>query len=228
MTAPIPPTGRPHLPAYLREVYAWAYLSRWGRRLFDRPVAVHSILLGNAARLMGGVERLIAPGARVLQIACVYGDFSRRLARRAGALEVIDAAAVQVRGVRRKLAEFPHARARRHDATLPFAAHFDTVVCFFLLHEVPDACKRRIVDNALAAVAPGGFAVFVDYHRPARWHPARPLIATVFRLLEPFAATLWQRPIASFASHAQDWDWQQRTVFGGLYQQVIARRRSEP
>ncbi len=101
---------------------------------------------------------------------------------------------------------------------------YDAVCCFFLLHELPDAHKARVVDGLLASVADGGKVVFVDYHRPHPLHPLRAPMSLVFRSLEPFAGTLWRREIASLAANP-GFVWRKQTLFGGLYQKVVAERR---
>jgi SAM-dependent methyltransferase len=216
------------VPAYLARTYTWAYLDRRTLPWLDRGLVVSAILWGNAGRLMRAAVAHFAPGQRVLQAACVYGDFSAMLARRVGPdgrLEIVDVAPLQVANARRKLAGQPQARVRVANLTLPQQRRFDGVCAFFLLHEVPEAERRQIVDNLLAAVAPGGKAVFVDYHRPAGWHPLRPVMHLVFRWLEPFAPSLLAAPIEGYARDAAAFAWHKRTLFGGLYQEVVAERR---
>ena len=216
------------VPAYLRDVYAWAYLNPMSRAVFDQSFMVWSILWGNVGRLIRSVLEEIEPGQRVLQTACVYGNFSRQLADRVGPhgqLEVIDIAPIQVRYTREKLRRQPQASVRLADAAMPTGRRYDVVCCFFLLHEVPPDYKRRIVDALLDSVEPGGKVVFVDYHRPVPWHPLKAPMGLVFKALEPFAREIWDEEIADYASTADDWNWQKRTFFGGLYQKVVATRR---
>ncbi len=217
------------LPAYLREVYAWAYLRPGMAVLLDRQTVVEAILWGNARRLIGRVLAEIKPGWRVLQPAAVYGTFSRQLAVAlgpAGRLEVSDIAPLQVALTRRKLAGLGQASVDLRDAAEPRRTLYDAVTCFFLLHEVPDAMKARIVAALLGAVRPGGKAVFVDYHRPRRGHLLRPFMDLVFERLEPFARALWHHPITHYAGPLEaSFDWRKETLFGDLYQVVVATRR---
>lgn len=216
------------LPEYLRRTYTWAYLSPRTLPWLDRAPVVSAILWGNAGRLMRWAVAQFAPGERVLQAACVYGDFSPMLARRVGAdgrLSIRDVAPIQIANVRRKLASLPQADAEVANLVEPLAGQYDGVCCFFLLHEVPEDERRRIVANLLAAVRPGGRAVFVDYHRPHRWHPLAPVMAGVFRWLEPFAESLLDVPLQTLADEARYFEWHKETRFGGLYQLVVARRR---
>lgn len=230
MSEPTDAVLRPSaLPDYLRRTYTWAYLNPHTLPWLDRAPVVSAILWGNAGRLMRWAVGQFVPGERVLQAACVYGDFSLMLARQVGfegLLEVVDVAPIQVANVRRKFAGFPQGSAHVADLVKPLDAQYDGVCCFFLLHEVPDAERRQIVANLLAAVRPGGRAVFVDYHRPQRLHPLAPVMQLVFRWLEPYAASLLDTPIATLAEEASAFEWRKETRFGGLYQLLVATRRS--
>ena len=74
----------PALPDYLVRHYRWAYLRPTSLRIFDRPLVVSAILWGQYRRLSNAALAEIAPGANVLQLACVYGDLTPRLARHLG------------------------------------------------------------------------------------------------------------------------------------------------
>lgn len=214
------------VPDYLRDTYTWAYLSRLGTRVFDRQPVVNAILWGNARRLIRWVTSQLRPGQHVMQPAAVYGSFSRDLAAALGPdgrLEVSDVAPIQVALTRRKLSGVRQAEVACVDATTRGRGPYDAVTCFFLLHEVPDAVKTQVVDALLDAVKPGGQVIFVDYHRPHALHPLRPIMALVFRSLEPFAPALWQREIRDYASAPDRFSWRKDTLFGGLYQRVIAK-----
>ena len=69
------------VPDYLMRVYWWAYVHPRSVCLFERQWLVNLILWGNFGRLRDAAldalgERL---DGRTLQIACVYGDLTRRL-----------------------------------------------------------------------------------------------------------------------------------------------------
>lgn len=217
------------VPAYLSEVYTWAYLAPANVELLDRSIVVDVLLFGNARRLMKSALDEIEPGQKVLMAAHVYGDFVNRLADKVGpdgAFDVIDVAPIQVEHCRRKIGHLDHVTVRQADAAMPGAGLYDVVVCFFLLHEVPDGKKRAIMNALLERVAPGGKALFVDYHEPSRLHPVRYILKLVNRLLEPFAMSLWKHELKAFASEPERYSWTKRTFFGGVYQKVVVRRRS--
>lgn len=222
-------TAAPSVPDYLSRVYTWAYLTPAYSRYLDTSLVVSAILWGNANRLMRAGFSEFEEGQSVLQPACVYGDFSNRLAKvlgPQGTLHVTDVAPNQVEACRRKLARHPSARIGLADAAEPREQDYDGVCCFFLLHEVPEDYKARIVRNLLEATRPGGKTVFVDYHGPHWAHPLRPIMILVWRLLEPFALALSQREIRDYApAHlAERFTWRKHTYFGGLYQKVVATR----
>lgn len=103
------------MPAYLRDIYSWAYLTPWLADWLDRQVVVQAILWGNAQRLISDVLAEVKAGDRVFQPAAVYGDFSRQVAVKIGGngqLEVRDIAPLQVDLTRRKLADLPQAQSR--------------------------------------------------------------------------------------------------------------------
>jgi|SRR5271166_6132789 len=218
------------LPAYLRDVYSWAYLTPWLAVYLDRQIVVQTILWGNAQRLIDDVLAEMEPGDRVFQPAAVYGDFSRQVADkigRQGRLDVRDVAPLQIDLLRRKLADLAHAHVSYGDAAdpNPDEERADVVACFFLLHEVPDEVKAQITRAMLELVAPGGKCVFVDYHRPLRFHPLKPLMQKIFQWLEPFATSMWLSEISDWAGPlAGKFRWRKRTRFGGMYQVVVAQR----
>nr|AKA62177.1 putative rhodoquinone biosynthesis methyltransferase-like protein RQUA [Mastigamoeba balamuthi] len=215
------------------DVYSWAYVNPRCVRFFDRDLCVGVILWFYHRALQREVFRSVARGTgRVLQANSVYGSYIPNLAAHLGpgcrALDVVDVMPIQVESVRRKLKRFPFARAWVDDATVVRADEpYDAVVSYFLHHELPDADKRQATDNLLGNVAPGGRAVFVEYHRMAWWHPLRVVMWAVWALLEPFAAVMqtvdsvrdWASPDV-----AAKFQWSKRTLFWGMYQVTTARR----
>jgi len=172
----------------------------------------------------------IQAGQRMLQAACVHGDLSPRLAGLVGCdgrLDVVDIVPLQVAGCRRKLKDFPHASVRLADAATPGGGPYDAVLCYFLLHELPDERRRAVVDGLLGCLAPRGKVIFVDYHRPHFLHPLKPVQNLVFALLEPFAKRMWQSEIAEFTNAPDAFHWRKQTYFGGFFQKVVAAPTGE-
>jgi SAM-dependent methyltransferase len=219
--------AKPTVPGYLEKTYTWAYLRPFSVWLLDRPVVVNAILWGNYQRLLRAALAEMHPGQRVYQPACVYGRFSRQLAGFLGVggqLDVGDVAPAQVENCRRKLSGCTNARVHLWDAADRGPGGYDTVCCFFLLHEIPEVYKRRVVDHLLEAIEPNGKLVFIDYHGPRRSHPLKWIMRFINNTLEPFAQALWDNEISSYASRKDEFTWTKQTYFGGLYQKVVAER----
>ena len=212
----------------MQEIYHWAYLDSRNARLLDHELIVNTILWGNSPELRRSLLCEIEPASRVFQAAHVYGEMQPDLAKKIGPegrLDVVDVVPLQVDLCRRKLSGFPNVHVRLGDAANNDGRKYDAVVCYFLLHEIPDVNKHEVMDALLERLPKGGKAVFIDYHRTVPWHPLGGLMRLVFRTLEPFAAGLIGSEIRNYASHADNFDWCKQTFFGGLYQKVVAIRR---
>jgi ubiquinone/menaquinone biosynthesis C-methylase UbiE len=189
------------------------------------------IPFGPAGVLPGEAPNNAALPGRTLQIACVYGDLTARLARLAssggGQIDVVDVVPIQLANLARKLpAAAPVRLLLRNsgDLALPDAS-YDRALLFFLLHEQPDDVRRRTLSEALRVVRPGGTVVVVDYARPSLWHPARYLWLPLLHLLEPFAHGLWRHDVTAWLPTAGAGLAVSRTrLFGGLYQLVRITR----
>ena len=214
------------VPGYLREAYWWAYVHPSSVRLFERQWLVNLILWGNFARLRDAALAALGEPLEgsTLQIACVYGDLTQRLAQRVapgGKLDVVDVLAVQLDNLARKLP--PHAAVGliHGDSTrLDIASgSYDRALLFFLLHEQPEQARRATLAEALRVVRPGGRLAIIDYHRPRRSNPLYWPMAAILRTLEPFALDLWRREISEWLPRRVA-RLDQATMFGGLYQIV--------
>ena len=211
------------VPNYLEQTYWWAYVRPQAVRFWDRPWLIDLILWGNYQRLRDAA--LGALGERVdgrtLQIACVYGDITQRIASRlalGASLDVVDVVPAQLENVARKLRGDPRVGLIHADSSaLDIASGtYDQALLFFLLHEQPADVRRRTVAEALRILKPGGRLVILDYHRPRRWHPLYWPMVAVLKTLEPFALDLWREKLPVSGT--------QRTFFGALYQLVVVTK----
>ncbi len=230
------PPGTAHvstpIPEYLHKTYWWAYLHPNAVRVFERQWLVNLILWGNFARLRDAAlaEMGDTIDGRVLQVACVYGDFTEHVVRRLGPqarLDVIDVAPIQIRNLHAKLKTSRQVTVSRQDSTdLQFEdASHDSVVVFFLLHEQPADVRRKTIAEALRVTRPGGKVIFVDYHRPVAVSPFRYLMVPVLTILEPFAIDMWRGEIVDWLpADIQPAKVEKQTYFGGLYQKVVITR----
>ncbi len=218
------------VPDYMTEVYDWAYVNPRQVRLLDRNIVVRILLFLNDQRLMRAYLNEITPGMRVWQVAHVYGDLVKRVAQKVGAtglFHLTDITPAQIEHGTRKLADMKWAKVIRSDAATYVAGadDYDLICSFFLLHEVPEEKKYAIVNNMLKKLPKGGKAVFVDYHNPAKWQPVRYILLVVNHLLEPFAKALCDNEISHYAENAEQFVWEKKTFFAGVYQCVVVRHK---
>jgi ubiquinone/menaquinone biosynthesis C-methylase UbiE len=222
----------PPVPDYCQETYWWAYLHPRAVWFFERPWVVNLILWGHMRRLTDAVLEAIGPQPRgdLLQVACVYGNFTKRLAghvSKAGArLHLLDVAPIQLDNAQTKLAgegvHFHH-----QDSTqMRFPdGLFESTVVFFLLHEQPEEARLKTIAEALRVTRPGGKLVFVDYHSPRRSNPLRYIMRVVLSTLEPFALDLWRTELSELLRRYVPADHVESDLYGGgLYQRVVVTR----
>ncbi len=220
------------IPDYLHNTYWWAYLHPRAVHIFERQWLVNLILWGNFAKLRDAAlqEMGAVINGRVLQVACVYGDFTEHLVRRLGpqgSLDVIDVAPIQIKNLQSKLSNPQHVNALLQDST---DLHFedgshDSVVVFFLLHEQPADVRRKTISEALRVTKPGGKLIFVDYHKPVSINPFRYIMVPILTTLEPFAMDVWRGEIVDWLpAGVKVAKVEKQTYFGGLYQKVVVTR----
>lgn len=218
------------VPGYLAETYWWAYVHPRAVRLFEREWLVNLILWGNFGRLRDAALGALDPDSgRTLQIACVYGDLTRRLRGRihdAGVLDVVDVLPIQLDNLARKMPAGSALGLHQGDSSkLAFASgSYDQALLFFLLHEQPEEVRRSTIAEALRVLKPGGRLVIVDYHRPRVSNPLFWPMVAILGMLEPFAMDLWRNEISAWLPRDVKISMQKSTSFGGLYQLVTLEK----
>ncbi len=224
------PVEPPSIPHYLQDTYWWAYLHPKSFWFFEREWVVNLILWGNMKKLTNAVldDMELKPRSSVLQVACVYGDFSNRLASHLAPshsrLSVVDVAPIQLQNVEKKLAGQDNVSVHHQDSTsMAFPTDsFEETVVFFLLHEQPEDARRKTVEEAIRVTRPGGRITFVDYHGPKRSNPMRYVMKPILSWLEPFAMDLWRKELPAFMpADIKPEQIDSEFYFGGLYQKVV-------
>ena len=188
------------MPVYLARRYWWAYLWRVGAWFFDHQPVINAILFGQYKKLMRatlarlGCERT----GRMLQVTCVYGSLTPALIRKFDRrpLHIMDIAPVQLKLVQSKCKQPGCLLPTRMNAErLAYQSGvFDTVIIFFLLHEMPPEARHRVIAEAVRILAPNGRLIVTEYaplptrHVLYRFPPFRWLLTR----LEPFLDGFWR------------------------------------
>ncbi len=216
------------LPDYLLRYYRWAYVAPAALRFWDHEGLVDLILFHQYRRLRDLARTALrqGPAGDLLQIACVYGSLSACLVddlAPTARLHVVDVVPEQLRHLAAKLPAHASVLHRGDSAHLALAdASFARILIFFLLHEQPAPVRLATLREALRILRHGGRLVIVDFHRPAPWHPLRPLQWLIFRLFEPFARELWTAELIPLLQQLHpDLRIEQELICAGLYQRLI-------
>ena len=229
------PKLAPEIPEYLQDTYWWAYLHPKSFYFFERKWVVNLILWGNMKRLTEMVleELPDEPQSTILQIACVYGEFSSKVAdhldKTGSRLEIVDVAPIQLENVEKKLTGKQNVGVHNLDSTsMTFPdASFEQTVVFFLLHEQPEYARRKTVEEAIRVTRPGGKVIFVDYHGPQRKNPMRYVMKPILAWLEPYAMDLWREELpAFFPASIKPEQIESEFYFGDLYQKIVVTLNS--
>ncbi len=223
-------------PEYLARHYWWAYLSPFGAWFFDHRPIINAILFGQYTRIMHETLRryCLSERGRTLQLSGVYGDLTPTLVDCAGDhdFHLMDVAAIQLRAARRKLQL--NGRALRH---LDFLARmnaeslaytsdgFDTVVIYFLLHELPEDARRRALTEALRVLKPGGRLILAEYGTNANTHLLHrfPLFRWALQTAEPYLGSFWNQDLTALLKECGERVKKQvelrdeTPIFGGFY-----------
>jgi len=193
------------VPEYLARYYWWAYLWRGGIWLFDHQPIINAILFGQYDKLLNKTLARVEtrPGARLLQLTCVYGKLTPKLlATSANDVHLCDVADGQLQLARRKTrnvaARCPLARMNAEN--LAYANDcFDQVIVFFLLHEMPAEARLRTYAGIARVIRPGGSVLITEYATTPRHHLLYRFVPFrwVLGRLEPFLPGFWQEDVAA-------------------------------
>lgn len=221
------------LPAYTTKVYGDIYNSLERSSELDTRFSANLRSFFQYGRLVSSALHGISQNQTVLQLGQVFGyqiDEVAQLIGAYGQYDLIDINPFQVARNQEKYGHiYPCLNIFREDAaTMKFENKYDVVLCFMLLQEVPSATKSKIINNALRAAKPGGKVIFIDYHNPCAWHPLRYWVRMYNRLYHPFAEKLWDRGIENYAQNRPNFLWRKSTYFGGMFQRLVATKKSSP
>ena len=215
------------LPPYMGIFSNLIYENKIISGIFDDSRIVRLRSLGLQKKIVSELLRDISKNAHVLQIGLVFGDEILRVydkVKKHGKLDIFDVSDTQIALAKEKYAR-KNIEISNYNAAVEWDEKYDVVICYNLLHELPLKTRQKVMDNVLTSLAMGGKAIFVDYAKPVWWQLFRWPLWVFNRLYQPFAESLWQKPLEKFCSKKDDYRWQHSYFGGGLWQKTIAVRK---
>lgn len=216
------------VPEYLNSLYHRSYFDMTFSSGLDGEWMAQFTTFFFMNRLTRCVTDEVFEGQRILQMGISSGNFEREIAGKMnqnGVYHIEDISPIRIIACKNKLAPWTNVTFEEKDVCVSNKKLYNVVVCFFLLHEMPDSRKREAVTRALDSLLPGGRVIFVDYSRPSPFNPLGYAVKWFNRMYEPFAESLWDNEIESFTKNMGRFIWDKRTFCGGLYQCVIAQKK---
>ncbi len=217
------------IPPYQKEYYSWLYENSFLCKLIDRDWLLNLITLGAHKRLISACLEEIYPQQKTLQVGVTFGNQLAKVAERLGIygeFDIVDISATQLRRTHNKYRYlYPSMNFINRDATTKTDQRYSVIICYNLLHEMPQPSKTNLINTLLSTITPAGKIVFIDYNKPAIWNPFRFIIQAFNRLYQPFAENLWENEIKDFSSARGQFEWKKTTYYGKMYQKVVVRRK---
>lgn len=214
-------------PLYLSSLYPLIYHKQKFYRFLDDERIQNLLFLGFRKKIIADMLEHIKTNSSVLQIGATFGDQMQKTAEkigRYGTYVITDVLPEQLNRAKGQLID-KKIDFEIHDARKPFSGKYDTVICFMLLHELPEASRKKVINNALDAVPNGGQVIFIDYNKPSEWNILRFFLKPFNRLFFPFVEKLWETPIKSYAHKNTHFLWDKKVYAGRMFQKIIAVRQ---
>jgi len=194
-------------PEYLARHYWWAYLWRPAIWFFDRQPIINLILFGQYKRLLKQTLHCLekCPAGNVLQLTSVYGKLTPALLEHLDKrpLHLIDIAEAQLQASIKKLPDNKRNQlicARMNAESLAFKNNsFNTILIFFLMHEMPAAARLRTLSETIRIMQPGARLVITEYAEEPinHWIYRRRLLRNLLTYWEPFLQGFWREDFTS-------------------------------
>ena len=214
-------------PLYLSELYGFLYHNHNLEKLMDDDRVQAMLTFGFNNKLINEMLEEIGTNSSVLQVGCTFGSQMQKTADkigRYGTYVITDVSNEQLERAREQLID-KKIDFELHDARKPFNGKYDSVICFMLLHELPEVSREKVINNVLDAVKNGGRALFIDYNKPSNWNILRFLLKPFNRLFFPFVEKLCENPIKNYARKNTHFSWYKKTYGAKMFQMVMAVRR---
>ncbi len=215
-------------PLYYQRYYAKIYENEKAFKFFSWKLVWQILSCFKRNSINKSVLKSVGKKDSVLILGISFDNLIYLVCKKAKRVDVVDVSYSQIEFMKEKYkAEFKNLDFIWKNATTEIKEKYDVVICNNLLHEVPNASKSKIVNNALKSTKVAGTTVFVDYHMPSKYFIFKPLVKTFNRLNQPFAEKMWDKSIVTYAKNKLKYSWRKTTFAMGCFQKVVARRKPE-
>jgi demethylmenaquinone methyltransferase/2-methoxy-6-polyprenyl-1,4-benzoquinol methylase len=138
--------------------------------MYDALVRVMYLPVGGEAELrQSAVERLaLEPGARVLELGCGTGSFTRLLLAAGARVTALDGSSRMIERAERKAPGAKYECQDLRSLRLDGAERYDLVLFGFVLHEFEVEERRVLFEQARRVLAPNGRVAIVDHAVPEK------------------------------------------------------------
>lgn len=222
-------------PAYMKLVYGDVYDVEQNYLRRDKVISCNLRTFFQYANLVEELNDEISEGQNVCQLGVVFGNQIEKTASIIGCLGVYDIIDVNIKAlqqVNKKYGkQYKQIKCINNDAALiKVSATRDVVICFMLLSMVPPVHRKKIINNALKMLKPGGKAIFIDWHKPKNWNLLGWIMKFYNRLYNPFVEAMQNNTIKYLSENPslKDYVWKQKSFFGGMFQKTVVTRRKSP
>lgn len=214
------------IPLYIKNIYSWLYLKPFIYNFFDNSILLNFLTLGYHYVLTEELKKEITPHSNILQIGATLGSQIEKTYQALGTFgsyTIVDVLPKILENCQEKHLE-QRIKLVNADASKTIKGEYDTIICYMLLHELPQITQNKILQNIQKHLKPRGKIIFIDYHLPSSYNPLKYFIRAINRLYQPFAEALWKNSIKGLMPNAETFQWSQQTYFGGVYQKVVATK----
>ncbi|MBR6355653.1 MAG: class I SAM-dependent methyltransferase [Alphaproteobacteria bacterium] len=215
------------LPPYMQVLYDYIYGNRMVSGILDDSRVNAVTTFGASGKIINDVLHDVTKNAHVLQIGLTFGKEISAVyekVKKHGKLDVFDVSEMQIEMAKDKYLD-DDICITNYNASMPWDEKYDVVICYNLISELPPKTRQAVMDNVLNSLTNGGKAVFVDCAKPEMWNPLKYPLLWYNRLYRPFAESLWNQPIESFATQKDEFRWHHTYYRGHMYQKTVAVRK---
>lgn len=222
------------LPAYISSVYNGLYMKGNLSKYLDSERFAKISTFGQYEKIKQSVLQEVKEMQNVLWVGNSWGNFMQDVARKIsiqGSFDVVEAAPKQYSKLKEKLKNCSNAKVFLDDIEFYYPkksrkrVKYDLVIAYFLLHELPDQKKKRVIESLISLTTRSGKVLFVDYDKPKNFNLLKFPVLWVNRLIEPFAESLMTKGLKTFVQEPEKYIWDKDVFFGNMYQRTTIKRK---